>query len=216
MSTIDTELPRILERLSEDGDERGLARAHFVASLVHWMSCNATLTAEQALLAAEHARNIGDEGLRSRALGHYLGAIVKGPQPVPEIQEQIDVLEQENLGPYLGASIAPARGELARLGARFDEARRMIREAIEQFRALGVHTLASGCQMWLAETEISAQNPAGALRRAAGGGRTLAEMGERGLRCTVQAMMARVYELLGDQRAACAALRTHRRTGRAG
>ena len=206
VSTIETELPRILKQLADDGDERGLARAHFVASLVHQMSCNATLAAEQELLAAEHARNRGDEGLRARALGHYLSAIVKGPPPVSAIQEQLDQLEQESLGPFLGASTVMARGELARFEARFDESRRLIREASEQFRALGIHTFASICQMWLAETEIAAQNPAGALAGLLEADETLAEMGDRGVRCTVQAMMARVYELLGDQRGAYAAL----------
>ena len=206
ISAIDTQLPGILERLSEDGDERGLARAHHVASLVHWMSCNATLTAEQALLAAEHAHNTGDEGLRSRALSRYLGAMVKGPQPVPAIHEQIDVLEQDDPGAYVGAFIVSARGELARFEARFDDARGGIREAIERFRALGIHTLASGLSLWLAETEMSAQDPAGALAGLLEADKTLAGMDERGLRSTVQAMIARVCELLGDQRATRAAL----------
>ena len=206
ISMFDTQLPGILERLSEDGDERGLARAHFVANLMHWSLCNATLAAEQALLAAEHAGNTGDQGLRSRALGNHLAAIVHGPTPVVEIQEQIDVLEQEDPGAYLGACLAPVHGELARLGARFDEARGMFRDGIEQFRALGVHTLACGLFLPLAETEISAKNAAGAIAGLLEADRILTEMSERGLRSTVQAMMARAYELLGDQQAAGAAL----------
>lgn len=206
MRVIDTELPQILDRLSAEGDQRGLARAHLVACDIHWMACNATLAAEQALLAAERADTAGDAGLRSRGLAYHAAALVKGPEPVDAIQRYIDGLARERLGPYLEASLLVVRGELARLGARFADARRMTWAGIEQFRALGIHGLAAGCLMGVAQTEISAQNPAGALDLLREADRLLAEMDERGLRSTIQAMTARVYELLGDTSAASAAV----------
>ncbi|HET8980843.1 MAG TPA: hypothetical protein VFN87_22010, partial [Solirubrobacteraceae bacterium] len=206
MRMLDTELPRLLARLSEDGDERALARAHLVASDVYWVSCQAMLSAEQALLADEQARRVGDGGLRSRALWHYLGAVVGGPQPANVIQERVDVLAQDDLGPCVEATIAAVRGELARLGARFEVSRRMICDAIEHFRALGLPIHAAACHMAIAKTERSAQNLAEALAWLREADRLLAAMDERGLRSTTQAMTARVCELLGDTAGARAAM----------
>ena len=54
--TLEAALPDLLAQLARAGDERGLARAHLLAYWVHMQAARATPAAEQALLAAEHAR----------------------------------------------------------------------------------------------------------------------------------------------------------------
>jgi hypothetical protein len=64
-----SKLPQFLSQLAAAGDESGLAKAHLAGFWAR--SQNAVRTeaaAEQARLAAEHARNAGEFGLRSRAL----------------------------------------------------------------------------------------------------------------------------------------------------
>jgi class 3 adenylate cyclase/DNA-binding SARP family transcriptional activator len=206
IDTIESTLPGILEQLSADRDERGLARAHLVAVLIHWSACRATLAAEQALLAAEHALNAGDEGLRCHALDLYIAAVQFGPYDVDTIQEKLDAIEREAPAPYVGASVKAARAELARFAGSFDEARRLIHEAIEEFRAMGIHSLAAGYHQTLAETELSAGEHASALEALLNGDAELARIAERGHRSTLQAILARTYELLGDGEAARAAI----------
>ena len=177
-----------------------------VAFTLNWIEARATPAAEHALLSAEHARNAGDEGLRSRALRHYLGTLVYGAKGFGEIADELVRLERDDPGPYLAACIVDVRGELARLAGSFDEARQLIQGAIDQLRAMGLDWVAAGGSDHLVDTELSAGNPAGALVELLKCDALLAEAGEHGFRSTVQARLSRVHELLGDRAAACAAI----------
>ena len=202
MRTIESALPRILKQLSDDGDELGLARAHLVAVLIHWSACRAALAAEQALLAAQHAACGGDEGLRSRALGMYVAALQFGPRTAHTVGEELDLIERDDPAPYVAASVKAVRADLARLAGSFDDARTLVREAIEEFRAMGIDSLAAEHHQGLAETELTAREPANALAALLKADAELANIAERGHRSTLQAMLARAHELLGDPSAA--------------
>ena len=105
--------------LAKAGDERGIARAHLAARMVHVLESKATPAAERARLAAEHAGRAGDEGLRSRALGMYLTSIMYGRQDAQAIEkEDWNRLEDVSPGSYLQARIDLTRGELARLDGK--------------------------------------------------------------------------------------------------
>jgi class 3 adenylate cyclase/DNA-binding winged helix-turn-helix (wHTH) protein len=204
--TLEAALPDILAQLAQAGDERGLARAHLLAYWVHMEAARATPGAEQALLAAEHARHAGDEGLRSRALGLYLGTLVFGRYDVATLTKKVDAIESEDSGPYVAAFLALVRGELERLQGHFGTARRLTQNAIEQFRAVGHPTSAAATQHYLAWLELSAGQPARALPGLLEADISLAEVGERGFRSTVQAILAEVYESLGNRDDARAAI----------
>jgi predicted ATPase len=113
--TIESALPGIFRQLSEAGDERGLAKAHMAASDAYWIPGRATAAGEQALLAAEHARNAADEGMRLRALERYLATVTNGPTDAQTVAEKLNAIEREQPGPQLAARVVLARGELARL-----------------------------------------------------------------------------------------------------
>jgi hypothetical protein len=200
--TVESTLPQLMRRLTQADDESGLAKARMLAMEVHWKHGTFAAAAEQGLLAAEHARRGGDQGLRSQALGRYLATLTAVPHPAAAIAKRVEAIESEDLGPYVAAFIDLLRGELARLAGRLPEARHLSQHAIDHFRDLGIHVMAGACYHELATTELSANDPAGALAGLLESDKILAELGEQSFRSTTQATLARVYELLGDARAA--------------
>ena len=199
-------LPGVLRRLAKAGDERGIARAHLAARMVHVLESKATPAAERARLAAEHAGRAGDEGLRSRALGMYLTSIMYGRQDAQAIEKELDRFEDVSPGSYLSARIDLTRGELARLDGRFEIARQLMTRAIEGFQTLGMPWYAAHCQQDLARMELSAGDPSAALALLWRSDAILSGLGERLRRSSTQALIAQASELLGDREAALAAI----------
>ena len=166
------------------------------------MACRAKSAAEHAWLAAEHAGNAGNTGLRSRALGWYLLTLMKSPASAATIEKEVQTVRSADSAPYLDAFIEFVRAELARLDGRFEDSRRLNRRAIELWGSMEIHVLAAACWQGLAETELSAADPASALSCLLHADAGLARVGESGYRSTVQALLSRVYELLGEHQAA--------------
>jgi tetratricopeptide (TPR) repeat protein len=203
--TIESRLPTILQQLAEAGNERGLAKAHIAAFWVHMLASRWTLAGQEARLAAEHARESGDQGIRAQALSGYTASIVSGPQHTRVIARELDRIGREEHGPYLAANLGGRRGELARLQGDFTEARRLMSRAMEGCHALGMPEWVAGWEMSLAMTELAAGNPAAALEPLLRSDAILAQLGERSLRSTAVALLAQTHELIGrteDARAA--------------
>ena len=202
VSTIELRLPGILRQLAATNDEAGMARAHLVAFMPHWVASQWSLAGEQARLAAQHAVNAGDEGMRSRALAFYIGAIVYGQADVRTIARELDATQLGEPGASLAARIELARGQLARLEGRFPDARIFMQRAFESFEALGMRELQAGCDSELGVVELSAGRPAAALPWLLRSDAVLAELGQHGLRSTTQARIAHTQSLLNDAGAA--------------
>jgi len=203
---IESKLPRILRNLAAANDESGLARAHLVASMPHWLTSEWTLAGEEARLAAEHADNAGDEGFRSRALAFYVGCIVYGRADVATIARELDGIERDDPGPSLAARVELARGQLAVLEGRFPEARAFMHLAREGFEDLGMRELAATCHTELGVAELSAGDPAAALGSLLQSDAVLAELGQHVLRSTTQAIIAQTQASLNNPSAARAAI----------
>jgi hypothetical protein len=171
-----------------------------------WTANQATLAAEQVRLAAEHARKAGEIGLRSRALGWYVATLMYGPRDAETIARELDAIEQEEPGPYLAAFANLGRGEVARLHGQFDEARHLTDQALRGFHALGTHTMTATCEQFRAWIELSASDGAAAVAALMRADTILAELGERSLRSTIQALLARAFEMEHDAGAAQAAI----------
>jgi DNA-binding SARP family transcriptional activator/class 3 adenylate cyclase len=199
-------LPGILEQLARAGDERGMARAHLATRMAHVLESRATAAADQARLAAEHARRAGDEGLRARALGMYLTSIMYGRQDAHAIAKELDRIERDKPGSYLAARIDLTRGEVARLGGRFEDATRLMHRAIEGFQALGMPWYEAHCEQDLARMQLSAEDPNAAMASLMRSDAVLSQLGERLRRSTTQAHIAQADELLGHRAAAVAAI----------
>jgi serine/threonine protein kinase len=203
---IKSALPRIFPRLAAADDESGMARAHLVASMPHWLASEWTLAAEQARLAAEHADKAGDEGVCSRALAFYVGCIVYGRADVATIARELDAIELDTPGPSLAARVELARGQLARLEGRFDDARVFMKRALEGFQALGMRELVAACDSELGVAELWAGDPAAALEWLLRSDALLAELGQHALRSTTQAAVAQAQASLNEPSAARAAI----------
>jgi len=202
VQTIESRLPGILQQLDTTNDEAGMARAHLVAYMPYWLASQWTLAGEQARLAAQHAENARDEGMRSRALAFYIGAIIYGQADVRTIARELDAIELGEPGASLAARIELARGQLARLEARFSDARMFMQRASESFWALGMRELQATCDSELGVAELSAGDPAAALPWLLRSDAVLAELGQHFLRSTTQARIAHTQSLLNDPGAA--------------
>jgi len=198
-------LPGLLEQLERAGDERGLAQAHMVAFSVHWGVSLATPAAHEVRLAAEHAGNAGDEGLRSRALGWYVATLMWGPVPARAMAVELDDIERQRPGAYLRPFVDLGRSEVQRLKGDFAAARRFAVRGVERLASLGL-TIEGGAWQQLAGVELTAGDLAAALAALSRCDAILEAAGERGFRSTTQANLAEIHELRGDRDAAHAAL----------
>jgi hypothetical protein len=145
----------------------------------------------------------------------YVQTLMFGRHDTQTAACELDAIEREEPGRYVAAQIDLARGELARLGGRYAEGRRLMRRAMERFRELGLPTLANACEQVLARAEFSEGDLAAALVTLRRGDAGLAEVGERGYRSTTQAFLAVVHERLGDHDAARGAIELSDRLGAA-
>ena len=203
---IESKLPRILPGLAAANDHSGLARAHLVASMPHWVASQWTLAGDEARLAAEHADRAGDESIRSRALAFYVGCIVYGQADVVAIARELDAIERDSPGPSLAARVELARGQLGRLEGRFADAREFMQRAREGFQALGMRELEAACDSELGVAELSAGDPAAALPWLLRSDKLLAELGQHALRSTTQAVIAQTHASLNNPTEARAAI----------
>ena len=199
-------LPGLLDEFQRTGNERGVARAQLAWSDMHWLKSCATPAAEHALLAAEHARRAGDEGLRIRALGHYLGTLCFGDIDAKGIAAEIARIEPEATGAYLGTWLDLARGHLADLAGEFDDALRLAQRALDGLHEMGLLTLAGGAYQHTARIRERAGELQAAVAELRRGDQILAELDERSYRSTTQAFLAVIHEQIGDRSSAMAAV----------
>jgi tetratricopeptide (TPR) repeat protein len=125
---------------------------------------------------------------------------------VSTIALELDEIELGEPGVSLAARVKLARGQLARLEGRFDDARRIVQQALEGFRALGMRELEAACNTELGLCELSAADPASALQWLLRSDAILAELGQHTLRSTTQARVAQAHELLNSLAAARTAI----------
>ncbi len=148
---IDERLPGLMAQLAQRGDERGLANAHLAMFTRHWLMSRAIPAAVEAKLAAEHARNAGDGGLRARALAWYLATNLYGPMPVAQMVAEMDEIEREP-GEYLHAFVDCGRRSSTGSTQRFDSARTWALKTVDRFAAMG-SSMAGWGWLYLSEAE---------------------------------------------------------------
>jgi class 3 adenylate cyclase/tetratricopeptide (TPR) repeat protein len=202
---IEARLPQLIERLTEAGDYRGLARAHLLSFSQHMFAAQSKPAGEQARLAAEYADRAGDDLLKGKALSWYITVFVFSPADARTIAREIDEIEQGRPGPYLQTHIALARGEVRRLEGEFEEALRLTEQAIEGLRGLGIRVLEAAVAQHVALIHDSAGDPIAAVPALRRADAVLEELGERGIRSTINAFLAWALATGGDFAAARAA-----------
>jgi tetratricopeptide (TPR) repeat protein len=177
-----------------------------VAFGLHWMACRATAAGRELRAVAEHARNAGDMGLRSRALGQYIMTLMYGSESAEAVARQLAEIEAEDLGPFLAAHLELGRAELQRLQGNLPETRRLAHRAIDGFGSLGMGVIVGGLEQHLGHMELMAGQAAAAIDPLLRSDEILANLGERDHRSTTQAMLAEAYEELGQLDKARAAI----------
>ncbi len=193
-------LPEILERLSRARDHEGSARAHIASASLHWLEGHADDTAAEARIAAEHASKAHDRGLQERALRWYAWGLRWGSVPAGAIADELERLDREQPGPCLAAESDICRADFERYHGRFEEARALLKQAIETFRALRRYDAMAGHGQRVAENELQAGDPGAAIDALLRSDSVLAQRGERGLRSTIQAHLSQAHERLGNTR----------------
>jgi tetratricopeptide (TPR) repeat protein len=200
-------LPGMLEQLAERGDERGLAKAHMASFWAHWGRSQALPAAQELRLAADHAARAGDNGLRARALGWQVAALLWGPFDTETMAQELKALEREqDTGPFLAASVTLLRGEIARLRGDLADALAITSEARDQFRTLGGYVMVGGSDQLIAKLHLLGGHPARARDLLLASDAAFEQVGDRGFRSTTLAMLAQVREVLGDYDGARAAI----------
>ena len=200
-------LPGMLEQLAARGDERGLAKAHMASFWAYWGRSQALPAARELRLAAEHAARAGDNGLRERALGWLVAALLWGPFDAATMARELETLQREpDTGPFLAASVTLLRGEIARLRGDLDEALAITSDARDQYGALGGYVMVGGSHQLIARLHLLAGHPARARDRLLSSDAAFEAVGDRGFRSTTLAMLAQVQEVLGDHEGARAAI----------
>ena len=135
-----------------------------------------------------------------------MNVLIFGAQDSPTMATELDKIEREAPGAYVGAYVQLGRAEIARLDGDFANARRLTQRAIDAFQAMGTLTMATCCSEILSEVELQEGHPDAARALLAQADARLEEIGELNLRSTMQALLARVNERLGDHDAARAAI----------
>jgi ATP/maltotriose-dependent transcriptional regulator MalT len=95
---------------------------------------------------------------------------------------------------------------VARYAGRFEDMRARIGRAVEEMDALGQRALKGATLQLFGQLELAADNPSGALEVLLAGDETLAEVGERSFRSTLQGYLAMAHAALGDSESAQAAI----------
>jgi len=198
-------LEPMLEELTQRGDDRGVARAHWLAFLLAWRANRAAPAAEHVRLSALHATRAGAAGLSARAIGWYVATLIYGPADADQLAAELGQIEAGNPGPYVRACVELGKAEVARLSERFDEASRLASSAHGHFRELGMHMMGATCAHAIADIELSTGHPDAALAALNDSEAILSEFGERPLRSTTQVWLALAQERLEAPAAALAA-----------
>jgi class 3 adenylate cyclase len=206
MATLPSKLPELVAEFERTGNERGIAAAHVAGCTVNWMACRATPAAEQGRVAAEYARRVGDEGMRSRALAWYLEGLSTGDASQERVWTELRRIESEPVSPYLGSWIDLVRGEALARDGQLAEALAAVERSIATLTAMGLLALVGGHQQELAEIQLLAGDAAAALSSLIRSDEILAGLEERSYRSTTHAWLAELHEQLGDRAAACRAI----------
>jgi class 3 adenylate cyclase/tetratricopeptide (TPR) repeat protein len=188
------EAQRATSALEQLGDEQALARAwRAQAQALYWMGeRGASVTAAQR--AVDFAERIGDAQERAQSTAILVASLIDGPTPAPAaIRRCEEILASADIGVQSAAHTKRKLSMLYSMRREFDEARRLIDEALETFEELGLPLplaaalgFESATVHW-AEGDLAAAE--GDLRRAID---LLREMDEKAVRSTLAARLAEI------------------------
>ena len=191
------EVERSVPVLAERGDDRRLAKAWRLAAAAYGVSYRFGDAAEAAHRSAEHAGLAGDERAQAAVASSYAMAALHGPTPVEEAIRRCEAaLEQTAGNRKVHGFVMLLKAPLHAMRGEFDLARLLCREAHAALQEIGAKLYAARTSLEASAVELLAGDVEAAERALRRDHETLEAMGERYLRPTVAASLARVLCLL--------------------
>jgi DNA-binding SARP family transcriptional activator len=190
-----------LDLFARHRDERGQCRASYLLAWIAWNEGKTTEADELWQRAAGHARAAGDERQLYDILGWRASAALFGRTPVTEaIRRCTELRVQVEESQVADAVILPTLAALYAMEGEFHEARRLVAQANVVLADLGRQYSAVSHQE--AMVEMLADDPAAAEAVLRAGYDKLVAMGEKAVRATTAALLARAVYAQGRVREA--------------
>ena len=172
-------------------DDVGLAKAWWLASEAHSIAGHWRERGEALERALTHAR-AGASAETGTLVALLAQALYYGPTPADEALARCDAFLAAAGGDRaLEAALQSTLAGLHAMRGDFDEARRLYARAVTIYDDLGLEFRRAARSLVGGEIETLAGDPAAAERELRRGYDTLERMGERGLRSTLAAFLAR-------------------------
>jgi predicted ATPase/class 3 adenylate cyclase len=187
---------RLFETL---GDDRNLAEALVLLSVVHLMRSDMVARRKALERALLYARRSGDIRNEAWITWGIVGSVAQGPTPASEaaaFAEQHLKLAQEKGWRFLEAGASLHLGRLQAMLGQFEEAREHVAEAQRICQELGLELWAATFHHFLGFVEMLAGEPSAAEHHFRRGYEALGRLGEQPYRLTTAAYLAHaLYEL---------------------
>jgi len=179
------------------GDDVGLAKAWWLLSDAHSIAGHWRERTEALERALEHARR-GRSGETATLVRVLAQSLFYGPTRVDDALASCERFLTEAAGNrVLEAALQSTLAGLHAMRGEFDEARALYARAVTTYEELGQEFLRAVRSHVGSEVEMLAGDPQAAEAELRRGYETLAEMGERGVRSTLAAFLARALAAQG-------------------
>lgn len=193
-----TQVETLVPHLQAVHDDRSLARAWQLITLVHWTGCRYGLAEEAVKRTIRHAEMAGDRVMEKRFLTSLAMCALYGPTPVPHAKQICDDILAKARGDHKAEALTiSVQARLASMEGEFDLARSLYgrsREMLED-RGWNLHSALTSLVSGLVEVAAGELGAAEAeLRRDI---EALEKMGERNYISTTAAWLGQVLYLQG-------------------
>jgi tetratricopeptide (TPR) repeat protein len=191
----ETHIPELMEL----DDDLGLAKAWWLLSESHLIEGHWRARADALERAIRHARRASDEGQSLVLVVQYAQALYYGPTPVAEaLRRCSELLAEAPTSPTFEAGLGTTLAALHAMEGRFGQARELYADSVAVYHEFGLRFRRAVRSMFGAQIEWLAGDLHAAEHELRNGYTMLEEMGERGARSTVAAMLADVLAVRGD------------------
>ena len=183
---------RAIPIFEENGDEGGLARAHYLASLTSFLRCEFGAMERTLRRAIHHARAAGDRREERQSFARLAVALALGPTPVEQAVVACRRIYDDNASNRtVHALVGGSLAELEAMRGQFEEARALYTDSKEVLADLGNPVQAAGIALYAGPVELLAGEPEVAERELRAAYELLSGIGERSALSTVAAFLAR-------------------------
>jgi class 3 adenylate cyclase/tetratricopeptide (TPR) repeat protein len=185
-----------IEVFTEASDHAGLARAYRVLGYVHGTACNYAEAAEACERALQHAAEARDSREQRVNATSYALALCWGPTQVDDaIERTSQILEQVSGNRLSRGWVLSLLAHLRGMKGEFEGARELYRAGLAAMEEMGAGWYVAWTSLSAGRVEMLAGDYQAAERELRRGFELLDRMGERYLRSTVAALLARaVFE----------------------